>query len=205
MPLPVPVAEFDQITEEIFLWHRYDPKVKAELFSTALVANGKMWLVDPIPLAPDPLAQLTATAPVGGVLVTNSNHGRAAADFAERFSVPIHAHPESFSAGSAFQPLGDGTLLQTIEIITIEGGPPGEIGLFFPAGGGTLVLGDALINFAPYGFAFLPRKYCSDEKQMRRSLRKLLTKDFSRLLFAHGPPILSAAKARLEKLLEDSR
>jgi len=68
--------------------------------------------------------------------------------------------------------------------------------------GGTLIVGDALINFESYGFTFLPAKYCSNQKQMRRSLRKLLDYRAQRMLFAHGTPILSDASERLRGLLE---
>ena len=80
--------------------------------------------------------------------------------------------------------------------ITIEGAASGEMAFHFADSGGTLVVGDALINFEPYGFTMLPAKYCSNQKQMRGSLRQLLDWPFERLLFAHGSPILSSARAR---------
>ena len=85
--------------------------------------------------------------------------------------------------------------------IEIEGGPPGEIAIHSDAEKGSLIIGDALINFEPYGFALLPAKYCSNARLMRRSLRKLLDYTFQRMLFAHGTPILTAARQRLEQLL----
>ena len=63
-----------------------------------------------------------------------------------------------------------------------------------------VIIGDALINFETYGFTFLPGKYCSNEKEMRRSLRKLLDYKAERMLFAHGTPILSRASERLKSL-----
>ena len=64
-----------------------------------------------------------------------------------------------------------------------------------------MIMGDALINFEPYGFTFLPAKYCSNAKMMRRSLPKLLDYSFDRMLFAHGTPIVCGARQRLEELL----
>ena len=93
--------------------------------------------------------------------------------------------------------IGDG-----LESITIEGAAPGEIALYHAADGGTLVVGDTLINFDPYGFTFLPDKYCEDPRQMRHSLRKLLRYNAERILFAHGMPILSGAHGRLRQLLD---
>ena len=71
----------------------------------------------------------------------------------------------------------------------------------FPGDGGTIVVGDAVINLDPYGFSLLPAKYCADQKLMRRSLRQLLDFSFARFLFAHGMPVLAGARARLEMLL----
>ena len=88
-----------------------------------------------------------------------------------------------------------------ISAIAIEGAAPGEMAFHLADNGGTIVVGDALIHLDPYGFALLPPKYCSDQKEMRRSLRQLLDWTFQRLLFAHGPPLLSSARDRLETLL----
>jgi hypothetical protein len=86
--------------------------------------------------------------------------------------------------------------------IPVEGAAAGEIAIYCEAGKGTMVMGDALINFDPYGFTFLPPKYCSNFKLMRLSLSKLLDYSFERMLFSHGEPILSNARERLETLLK---
>ncbi len=120
------------------------------------------------------------------------------------FSVPVFAHPAAsaeIKCGQArdLASLGED---RDLEVIEIEGAVAGEIALYRPVDGGTMIIGDALINFEPYGFTFLPPKYCLDQKQMRRSLRKLVSYSFKRLLFAHGTPILSGAGDRLRQLLE---
>jgi glyoxylase-like metal-dependent hydrolase (beta-lactamase superfamily II) len=88
-----------------------------------------------------------------------------------------------------------------LEVIEIGGAVAGEIALYHASNGGTLIVGDALINFEPYGFTFLPRKYCLDEKQMRSSLHQFFARPAERMIFAHGMPILSGATARLRQLL----
>jgi glyoxylase-like metal-dependent hydrolase (beta-lactamase superfamily II) len=97
--------------------------------------------------------------------------------------------------------LDDALKLDQLRVMRIEGAVDGEFALYHPDDGGTLIAGDALINFDPYGFTLLPRKYCRNQKQMIRSLRKLLELDFSRIFFAHGNPILTRAHQRLESLL----
>ena len=90
-------------------------------------------------------------------------------------------------------------------MIGIEGAAAGEMTLHYAPNSGTLIVGDALINLEPYGFTFLPAKYCSNEKEMRRSLQRLLDYEAERILFAHGTPILSGASDRLRGLLGNDR
>jgi hypothetical protein len=196
--------EIDEVSPGIFVWQTYDGKVKADLFSTALETNTGLYLVDPILLASKDLAGLGANRKAAGIFVTNVNHARAAGEFSNALSVAVYANQEL--RGTADFPeatwVQDGEALsQGLTVIGIDGGPAGESALHHADNGGTIVVGDALINFEPLGFALLPAKYCLDQKLMRRSLGKLLDFSFERMLFAHGTPILSGARARVEKLL----
>lgn len=200
----ISAGDLDQIGPGLFTWHLYDPNVKAELFSTAVFTPSGGFLVDPVPLDRIALGQLKAVGKIKGVIITNNNHLRACVQFAEHFSVPIFAHPGSFPEGGAsFTPITGGVnICESLEVIALDGAVPGEIALESAADGGALIMGDALINFEPYGFTFLPPKYCLNHKEMRRSLRKLLNRNSERLFFAHGFPILSKVDARLRNLLE---
>jgi metallo-beta-lactamase superfamily protein len=197
-------AELSQLTPGLWIWHEYDPSVKADLFATAFAATARLYLADPIPLAEPEFRELTEAGTIHGVIVTNANHQRAASDYAERLSVPVFANRNALDEINAANKLDALTLHsdENLQIIEIEGAVGGEIAIYLPAEGGTVIIGDALINFEPYGFTFLPRKYCLDQKQMRCSLRKLLSLSFKRMLFAHGTPIVSEASRRLEQLLE---
>jgi hypothetical protein len=202
----MPVAqEVDQVAPGIFLWQFYDPAVKADLFSTALETPSGVYLIDPIPLATEPLTDLEAARQVAGVVVTNENHVRATVQFAEKYSVPVFLHAavrDALALSQIIELQDKGRFAPGLTAVAIEGGPVGEIAVHHEADGGTMVVGDALINFEPHGFALLPAKYCSDFKLMRRSLSKLLEYDFERMLFAHGTPLLSGARGRLEHLLK---
>jgi hypothetical protein len=126
---------------------------------------------------------------VEGIITTNENHDRSANEFAGQFHVPVYS-----TASSSF-PNG-------LTAVKIEGAAPGEIAVHSEIAGGVMVMGDALINFDPYGFAFLPSKYCTNQKLMRRALARLLEYPFEKMLFAHGTPIQSGARQRLEALLK---
>jgi hypothetical protein len=196
--------EVEPIVSGISIWQVYEPAVKAELFSTALTTDSGAYLVDPIPLAADALAALRSPGETIGIFVTNANHGRAAAVFSREFSVPTYVHHSLGETTEFAGTIGvhDGqTLAGGLTAIGIDGGAAGEMALHCFQDGGTIVVGDALINFEPHGFGLLPSKYCLDAKLMRRSLSKLLDYSFERIFFAHGTPILSGARARLERLL----
>jgi hypothetical protein len=199
----MPIAqELDQVAPGIFLWHVYDNTVKADLFSTALKTPLGIFLIDPIPLTPGAEAALRTYDKISGIFVTNVNHARAAGQFANTFGIPIFVHAELVDTADFPNATGmsDGKT-DGLTGIGIDGGPRGEMALHYDQGAGTIVLGDALINFEPHGFDLLPAKYCLDARQMRRSLEKLLDYKFERMFFAHGTPILSGARGRVEQLL----
>jgi glyoxylase-like metal-dependent hydrolase (beta-lactamase superfamily II) len=198
-------SEFVQITPTLFFWQNYDPTVKADLFSAALATPRGIFLIDPIPLDESPLRLLTQDHSIAGIVVTNINHHRAAISYSDQFAASIFARCDSFpdKKPSRFVEVEDGTKIgDALDVIAIEGAAAGEIALYQPENGGTLIMGDALINFEPYGFTFLPRKYCANEKAMRRSLRRLLPYQTKRVLFGHGLPIVAGAGAHLRQLLD---
>ena len=198
------MSDFDRITPDVCVWHGYVPAVKADLYSTCLLTATGAYVVDPIPLGNQAFNELIGFARVAGIVVTNSNHHRASAQFAEQFSAPVFMRGETFpdKTSGEFRRIADSDeICDGLRVIGIEGAASGEIVLHYVPDGGTLVVGDALINFEPYGFTFLPGKYCLNEKEIRQSLRKLLDYEAERMLFAHGMPILSGASDRLRGLL----
>ena len=192
--------EFVCISANYAFWHTYDRKLKAELFSTALVAGNELTVIDPIALPPAPQRELQSLGRIVRIVITNANHARDAVAFAQSYSAPIFAPPELRGELRSHN-LHDGLALGPLRVIRIEGAADGEFALYHPDDAGTLIVGDALINFDPHGFSLLPRKYCTNQKQMIRSLRRLLDLDFARIFFAHGNPIMIRARERLESLL----
>jgi glyoxylase-like metal-dependent hydrolase (beta-lactamase superfamily II) len=202
-----PACDFDVITPDLAIWHAYDAASKTELYSTCLGTADGAYLIDPVPLKKSVLDQLIGSSRLAAIIVTNANHHRAAAQFAQLLSVGIFAHADTFPTEqpSRLTNIVEGEeICDGLRAIVIDGAPSGEIALHYERNGGILIIGDALINFEPYGFTFLPAKYCSNQKQMQRSLRELLDYKAERILFAHGTPILSAAGERLRALLEMS-
>ena len=198
-------TELGPLSHSLAIWRAYDLVVKAELSSAALRLGERIYLVDPILLVPGALSGWAPGAIIAEIFVTNVNHERAAGFFAADTGAPIRASVETANQLSELQivPLGAGECVAgRLEVIAIEGAAEGEIALYFDDDdGGAIILGDALIHFGSAGFALLPPKYCTNQQQLRRSLRQLLDLRFERLLFAHGQPLVADARARLEKIL----
>ena len=79
-------TDLDKVAADLFIWQAYDPAVKADLFSSAIVTADGIFVVDPIPLRKAPLAQLHDQGVIAGVIVTNANHLRASSQFAELYN-----------------------------------------------------------------------------------------------------------------------
>jgi hypothetical protein len=184
----------------VFFWQAYDPSVKCPLSSCAIGTAAGLILVDPIPLGEDALSELAGVGSPAAIVLTNGNHGRAAAAWRDRFGIPVLAPvdagpdlgvtPDATLADGEFAP-GD------LRVIALPGAGPGEIGL---VGAGVLCLGDAVINIAPEGLRLLPERYCSDARRLPISLRKLLSCEFDVVTFAHGTPLVAQARQLLEPL-----
>lgn len=191
--------EFCRVSTAFAIWYTYDPTIKADLFSTAVVARNELAVVDPIALPAPHRNQLNSLGRVAIIVVTNANHLRDTLNFSR--SASIFAPSELNAELTDYYALSDGLQLGPFRAIKIDGAADGEFALYHPDDGGTLIVGDALINFEPHGFDLLPQKYCTNQKLMVRSLRRLLGLDFNRIFFAHGIPIVTRARERLASLL----
>ncbi len=189
-----------------YQWETYDPASRVDLSASALAVEGRLFFVDPIPLARNALDELTAENLPVGIVVTNGNHARAAEAFRRRFNVPLclteAARTESGLEPDVTIPGEGGPVFGGVfEAIPVPGGAVGEVALYRPDDGGLLIVGDAVINLPSFPLGLLPAKYCSSHNHLRRSVTRLLERPFSRMLFAHGEPLMSRAHERLAALL----
>lgn len=196
--------EFQTLGDGIYHWSVYEPSVKCEIGATALKLAGGLVLFDPVPLAEPAWKELTANAPLLAILLTNGNHVRAAVELRKQYHVPVVTAPETRRDISELKPdvaLLPHELLYGIRAIPIPGATPGETAFLAP--NGVLILGDAIINTdSEKGLELLPDKYCTDAKQNRESLQKLLELDIRILILAHGSPVTQNTKAKLATLLK---
>lgn len=196
--------EFHDLGAGLYFWQAYELAVKTDLSCAAIRSGDQWYFVDPIPLAADARQELTGDSVRGGaILLTNGNHERAAAAFRDRFALPVLAPADAIAEFTipVDRLVADGDeLFGEITVIALPGAATGEVA-YLHAASGTLCLGDALIHLDSHGFGPLPAKYCRDSRGLHKALARLLDHRFERMTFAHGTPILTKARARLESLL----
>ena len=192
--------EYQMVRKGIFFWQVHEPKVKTELCSCAVETQEGLVFVDPVPLEEAVLDELLAGRKAAGIVLTSENHERGAKQMAARLGVETWAHAGAQGEVAANWWFKDGEVLfGAMRVIALPGFAKGESALWLDP---ILMVGDALIHAAPYGFSLLPEKYCEDPKEARESARKLLQFPVELLTFAHGLPIVARAGERLATLLQ---
>jgi glyoxylase-like metal-dependent hydrolase (beta-lactamase superfamily II) len=186
-----PVSDFLRLTDDLFVWHGFDPECKVDCSSTAVRTKEGFVLVDPVRIEEQALARMVGDTKVAAVLLTNGNHWRGASDEKERLDVPVYAPEGARSEVQADHWVKDGDLLfGTLRAKALPGAGPGEMAYGMP---GVLILGDALVNLD--GLAILPDMYCENPQQLRASIKILPALDFEIVCFAHGPPLVGGRAA----------
>ena len=195
-----PVPEYATVRNGIFHWQGYEPAVKCDCSSTALVTPSGLIFIDPVPLAEEVLKELVGEAfsAPAAIVLTSGNHQRESLALAKHFGIPVFAPEDAGDDISADQRFRSGDPVAGMESIALPGFGPGETAFLHD---GALVFGDALINLEPQGLRLLPEKYREDKKQSLRSLAVLGVLKPQVLLFAHGHPIVDRAPERLAATL----
>jgi len=197
-----PVPEYSTLRPGLFHWQGYEPEVKCDCSSTAVVTPSGLIFIDPVPLADAALKDLVAesfSAPAA-VVLTSGNHQRESLALAKRFGIPVFAPADAGNDIIADQRFRSGDPVAGMESIALPGFGPGETAFLHE---GALIFGDALIHLDPEGLRLLPEKYREDKKQSLRSLASLAAIKPQLLLFAHGQPIIHNAATRLVGCLSE--
>lgn len=195
-----PVPEYSTVRSGLFHWQGYEPEVKCDCSSAAIVTASGLIFIDPVPLAEGALKDLVAesfSAPAA-VVLTSGNHQRESLMFAKLFGVPVFAPEDAGDDIIADQRFRNGDRDAGMESIALPGFGPGETAFLHE---GVLIFGDALINLEPEGLRLLPEKYLKDKKQSVRSLAALKGVKPEVLLFAHGHPIAQHAAEKLSAIV----
>jgi len=82
---------FYRVTDDVFVWHAFDPECNTDCSSTALRTPQGYVLIDPIQLEEQALDNLMGDAKITAIVLTNGNHQRASLYEKQRIEVTVFA------------------------------------------------------------------------------------------------------------------
>jgi glyoxylase-like metal-dependent hydrolase (beta-lactamase superfamily II) len=161
---------------DLYSWSAFDPERNIDFNSVAWVRPGGNVLIDPLPLTQHDLRHLQSLGGAAWIVVTNSDHARAAA--------PIAAATGAQLAGPAAEQatfpltcqrwLRDGDeVVPGLVALELEGSKtPGELVLLLEQT--TLITGDLIRAHRAGSLTLLPDKKLKDRKSAAASVQRLL-------------------------------
>jgi len=196
----------NEIAPGIHHWTATHPRIKVEVSSYYDAESGT--LLDP--LLPDGDLGLIRDWRVDRIVLTNRHHLRSSEEIAAEKGCPILCHEagmHEFENGPDVQPfawgdeLGPGVRALEVDAICDE-----ETAILLDAGGGSLSVADAVINYS--GLRFVPDNLLGDDAEgikaaIRDAYRRLLDEPFDNLLTAHGDPVVGGGREELRRFVEE--
>ena len=188
---------------DLFGWSVFDESRNLDFHSVLWVRDGGNVAIDPLPLSPHDRAHLEALGGVALVVVTNSDHVRAAASLAKECGARL-AGPAAERATFPFACdlwLADGDApAPGLVALALDGSKtPGELALVLD--GTTLVTGDLVRAHEGGRLATLPAAKLRDAAKAAASVRRLAAlPGIDAVLVGDGWPIFRGAGAALREL-----
>lgn len=187
----------------LYAWSRFDEARDIDFHSYLLCGEGGNVVVDPLPMSAHDRAHLQTLGGVDWIVVTNSDHARAAHALAQAVGAPIAgpAGEEGSFPVDCARWLADGdTLVEGVRVLTVDGSKtPGELALL--VGDDTLVTGDLVRAHRGGGLDLLPAAKLTEPAAARASVERLAALGVEAVLVGDGWPVFRGGTARLRELL----
>ncbi|PRP96945.1 MBL fold metallo-hydrolase [Enhygromyxa salina] len=189
---------------DLWSWSVFDTARNLDFNSLAWIRGDGNVLVDPLPLSEHDLRHLDELGGAAWIVVTNSDHTRAAAELALRFGAKL-AGPAAERGQLPFacaRWLGEGDeLVAGLRAIELHGSKtPGELALVLEET--TLITGDLVRGQMLGRLNLLPDAKLGDRAAALASVRRLAAlEQIEAVLVGDGWPIAQAGHARLRDLV----
>jgi hypothetical protein len=189
--------------KDLFGWSRFDEARNIDFHSVLWVRDGGNVAVDPLPLSAHDRKHLAELGGVATIVITNSDHTRAAAELAQELGATLLGP----AAEQAAFPLACGRWLADGDEIVpglrahaLEGSKtPGELALVLE--GSTLITGDLIRAHEGGRLCLLPDAKLADREAAIASVRRLASiPTIKAVLPGDGWPVFRAGRAALEEL-----
>lgn len=194
-----------EILPGIHHWSVKDDRIgNADSDAYAIVDNGRVVLIDPLPIAE---AALRALGEVEAIVLTAGNHQRSAWRFRKAFGAPIYApegaHGMEDEADHSFS--GGDLLPGRLAAFHAPGPCEAMYALWRARPTSVVFLSDLLVHGHSSGrLRFVAAEYQDEPARTRASVRRILDDiPMTALCLAHGPPVLQGAREALRKALDE--
>jgi uncharacterized cupin superfamily protein/glyoxylase-like metal-dependent hydrolase (beta-lactamase superfamily II) len=191
------------IVPGVATWSRWQADRSMFFNAWFVEGTGGNMVVDPLEPDADDLAYVDARG-LAAVVVTNRDHERAAAAFAQRYGVPViaalpDANEMSVPVTRAIVP---GETLFGWRAIGLDGfKTPGEFALFHPPSR-SAITGDALWGVPAGAVRLMPDEKLADPARAALSARQLLALGVRHLLVGDGMPVFHRGWDALADMLD---
>ena len=188
---------------DMFSWSRFDEARNIDFHGYALVRDGGVLLVDPLPLSAHDLAHVEALGAVTTIVVTNSDHTRATEELSARFCAEV-VGPRGESAGfpvACGRFVGEGDLVVPgVVALELHGSKtPGELALLVDDT--TLITGDLVRAHRAAALTMLPDAKLVDRARAVDSVRRLAALErVEAVLVGDGWPVFRDGHRALAEL-----
>jgi hypothetical protein len=195
----------EPVISGIFRWSVEDDRlVGLESDAHAVVVEGRVTLLDPLPVDPAALAALGAPE---AIVLTAGNHQRASWRLRRELGIPVFAPQDAH----ALEEHADGYYLagEPLPGGLVPFHTPGPIEsmhvLWRPAPVSVVFLADLLTHDGRGNLAFVASAYQDEPERTRHSVRRVLEQLAPEVVcFSHGPPLKEGVpEALLRALRED--
>lgn len=199
----------EEILPGVFHWTTFHEVIRAIVHSYYVAAAQPAFLIDP--RVPKQGLKWFARRPrPSHIYLTNRLHYRHSDRFSREFGATVWCHRAGLHAFDSARPVrgfehGD-ALPGGVTALEVGVLCPEETALYWPAAGGLLSIGDAIVREDGEALGFVPDELMGDDPAgVKRGLRKIfathLAREFDSLLFAHGAPWVGQGKAALAGFL----
>lgn len=182
-------------------WTLHDDRIDFRSEAYAVPADPGRVLIDPLPLAAEPLARL---APVAAICITGAFHQRSAWRLRRELGVPVHA-PRGASRLDERPDVwfDDGDRMPGDLEVWLRHGPNNPHAVFVHTREGvtTLFAADLLMRGDDGPFALVPDDHQQQPRRTRVAVEGLLTRRYDLLCPAHGAPLSGAVAEAIRAAL----
>lgn len=189
----------------LYSWSRFDESRNIDFNGVLWVREGGNVVIDPMPLSDHETARLKSFGGVAHIIVTNSDHVRAAGELRAWTGAKLYGpagEKAQFPLAADVWLRGGESIVPGLEVHVLEGSKtPGELSLVIE--GSTLVTGDLIRAHQAAKLNLLPNEKLKDRPLALSSVRRLFeqTPHVEAVLVGDGWPVFTGGRDALRDLV----